>query len=81
VTTTRRFELIRTNADTYNNRGLAYGQQGNFNKEISDYNEAIRLDPSHAAAYNNRGVAYLHIGSHAKAKADFATAKRLKAGQ
>jgi tetratricopeptide (TPR) repeat protein len=68
-------------ARAYDNRGSAYDDQLKFDKAISDYNEAIRLDPSDAAAYDNRGVAYSRAGDYNKADADFATAKRLRAGQ
>ena len=29
----------------YNNRGLAYGNKGDYDRAIADFNEAIRLDP------------------------------------
>ena len=35
--------------------GLAYHDQRDFEKAISDYTEAIRLDPNYAMAYDNRG--------------------------
>ena len=62
-------------------RGNAYLGQGKFDKAISDYNEAIRLDPNHVRTYYNRGNAYVRTGERDKADADFATAKRLKTGQ
>jgi tetratricopeptide (TPR) repeat protein len=68
-------------AAAYNNRGFAYADQRKFDKAISDYNEAIRLNPNLAIAYNNRGIAYRRVGDHNKAHSDFATAKRLRAGQ
>jgi tetratricopeptide (TPR) repeat protein len=39
-------------------RGNAYLGQGKFDKAISDYNDAIRLNPNNAAAYYGRGNAY-----------------------
>ena len=59
-------------------RGTAYAQQRRYAKAISDFTEAIRLDPNSASAYYNRGVA---CAKTRKANADFATANRLKAGQ
>ena len=52
-----------------------------YDKAISDYTEAIRLNPNDALAYNNRGAAYRRRGNLAKAKADFLMANRLKTGQ
>jgi Flp pilus assembly protein TadD len=54
---------------------------GNFEKAISDYNEAIRLDPKSALAYVGRGNAYTKKGNLNAANSDYATAKRLKAAQ
>jgi tetratricopeptide (TPR) repeat protein len=41
----------------YNNRGIAYRAKGDLDRAISDYSEAIRLDPSYDIAYFNRGRA------------------------
>ena len=54
---------------------------GNYDKAITDYTEAIRLEPNYVAAYVGRGNIYLRTGNRAEANADFATAKRLEAGQ
>ena len=43
---------------TYNNRGLAYAEQGDYQQAISDYNLAIQINPQYAKAYGNRGNAY-----------------------
>ena len=73
-------EAIRLNpenAKTYNNRGLAYGNLGQYERAIQDFDEAIRLDPQDAIAYNNRGVAYQNLGKQELADRDFAKAKEL----
>ena len=44
---------------------------------ISDFNDAIRLDPKYALAYNNRGFAWSVKKDHDKAIADFDEAIRL----
>jgi tetratricopeptide (TPR) repeat protein len=38
----------------YYNRGNAYDDKGDVDRAITDYTEAIRLDPKFALAYNNR---------------------------
>ena len=43
----------------YYNRGVAYGDLGQYQKEIDDYTRAIELDPQHANAYFNRGITYI----------------------
>ena len=42
-------------AIAYNNRGNAYKANGDLDRAIADYNQAIALDPKYALAYNNRG--------------------------
>jgi len=43
----------------YNNRGLAYGQIGNINQAILDFNKAIELKPNSATYRYNLANAYL----------------------
>jgi hypothetical protein len=69
------------NADGFFSRGLAYydravdyAANGETDKAIRDYTEAIRLDPDF---YFNRGIAYAEKGEHDKAEADFTKAKEL----
>jgi tetratricopeptide (TPR) repeat protein len=50
-------------ADAYYARGVAYHKQGEFDKAISDYSDAIRLDRNNADAYYARGTAYHSKGS------------------
>ena len=58
-------------AGTYNNRGVAYADKGEYDRAIQDYDEALRLDPSQAVAYNNRGNAYIDKGDFDRAIADY----------
>ena len=64
-------------APAYNNRGIAYRQQGEFEKAIADLTKAIELDPVVAAPYNNRGFAFEKLGNKENAEADYAKAKEL----
>jgi tetratricopeptide (TPR) repeat protein len=61
----------------YNNRGWDLYQRGLLDEAISNYSEAIRLDPKNADAYYNRALAYQREGKSAQASEDFATAKQL----
>ena len=58
-------------APAYNNRGIAYSEQGEFEKAIADLTKAIELDPTDAPAYKNRGDAYWQEGELDKATADY----------
>ena len=59
-------------AGAYNNRGIAYSDKGDYDRAISDYNEAIRIGFGNdktklAVAYNNRGCIYERKGDYDKA--------------
>ncbi len=64
----------------YYNRGVAYGNLGEYRRAIEDYDEALRLDPDYAVAYNNRGSAYSNLGEYRRAIGDFARALWLDPG-
>ena len=61
----------------YNNRAYAYLRQDDLKGAISDYNEALRLDPKYAMAAFFRGAAYEKQGDQDRAVADYAYAIRL----
>jgi len=58
-------------AGAYSNRGLAYAKLGEHDREIEDYNKAIKLNKDYAKAYYNRGIAYAKLGKYDKAIEDF----------
>jgi tetratricopeptide (TPR) repeat protein len=70
--------LSTTNlAITFNNRGNAYAHNGNHDRAIRDYDEAIRLNPGYAAAFYDRGLAYRLKGAYDRAIQDYDEAIRL----
>jgi len=62
--------LLETSID-YFNRGKAYADKSQYDRAISDFNEAIEIDPMYAEAYNNRAIAYIAKGQFDQAFSDF----------
>ncbi len=57
--------------DTYNNRGLAKKNTGDYAGAIKDFTSAIKKRHLFADAYNNRGLAKIEIKDYEGAIADF----------
>jgi tetratricopeptide (TPR) repeat protein len=55
----------------YNNRGIAFGEKGQYDQAISDFNQAIEMNPRYDRAYNNRGIVYRLKGQYNWAISDF----------
>ena len=66
-----------TSAEAYVNRGDKSYNQGDYQAAISDYDEAIRLDPKYTRAYYNRGVAKNELGDSEAAISDYDEAIRI----
>ncbi len=62
----------------YNNRGLAFLTDGQFDRAIEDCSRAIALDPGYYLAYYNRGKAYAGKKQFDRALNDYARAVELK---
>ncbi len=71
---------FRKSSDTYVGRGIAYCRRGHLQGTVSDFNEALRLNPRNAKAYHNRGVVQIMRGYPELAVADFTEAIRLVPG-
>ena len=52
-------------------QGVVFLKQGQNDRAIADFNEAVERDPNFAKAYCNRGVAYAQKGQFDQALADF----------
>ena len=61
----------------HNKAGVEHFEQGRVQEAITEYSEAIRLDPEYAAAYYNRGQAYFTLGQAQLAIQDYDEAIRL----
>ena len=64
-------------AKTYFMWGNTKYDLGDYKGAITDYTQAIRLNPDDADAYNNRGLAKSDLGQHFAAIADYDIAIRL----
>ena len=62
----------------YNNRGIDYGEKGEYDLAIKDFTKAIELNPEFAEAYNNLGNVYDDKGDFDKAIVNFNTAIKFK---
>ncbi len=65
-------------ARAHSDLGAAYLQQGKYEIALSEFNEAIQIDPSFALAYNGLGLVYAALGEDAKADASYKKAIQLQ---
>jgi len=57
--------------------GVTFVMQGNYAEAVQAFDEAIRLDPEHAAAWNNKGLALKLLGRTTEANEAYAKAEKL----
>jgi tetratricopeptide (TPR) repeat protein len=65
-------------ASSCNARGEAALAEGAYDRAISIFSDALRLDADHAAAYRNRAHAYLWKSKYDQAIADYTEALRIE---
>ena len=58
-------------AAIYDNRAIELRQQGEFDRAIADYSEAITLDAALTGAYTGRGLAYEGKSEVDRARSDY----------
>lgn len=54
------------NVVAYNNRGINYFEQNQYERAMQDFNKAIQFNSNHSNAHNNRGIAYMLAGNEKK---------------
>ncbi len=62
-------------------QGILHFEDGEADRAVEFFTEAIRLDPESAKAYRLRGHVYSKIGKWALAERDIAKARRAEARQ
>ena len=58
-------------AVAFNSRGIAFAMKGKQDQAITDFNQAIQLEPDYAGAFSNRANAYAAKGEFDQAMADY----------
>lgn len=65
-------------ANALNLRGAAYGQMGDYEKAIADFNAAIAINPQFVQAYSNRALIWAKAKRNDRAFADYNEAIKIK---
>ncbi len=61
----------------YFNSGQSWAEKKEYDQAVTDYDQAIRIDPKNAAAFSHRGTAWLNMTENDKAIKDIDEAIRL----
>jgi tetratricopeptide (TPR) repeat protein len=70
-------DVIRKNpsdANALNMRGSAFGQAGEYQRALDDFNAALRLSPNYHQVYANRALIYVKMKRADQALADYSKA-------
>ena len=63
----RALELDPNYGTAYNNRGMIYFDQKDYQRAIADFNRAVELGSDLTSAFNNLGLCYYQLGDYDKA--------------
>ena len=74
----RQIQLNPTHPVGYNNRGVAYGGTGDYDRAIQDFDQVIRLKSTDISVFNNRGISKFCLAHYEDAQRDFTEAMRLR---
>ena len=58
--------------------GVEFQRERHFEEAITEFNEAIRLDPRYVISYVNRGNVYVELEQYERAISDFSDAIRIQ---
>ena len=74
------FSIIQNSkfADSFNNRGIAYAENSNFDQAIKDYDQSIKLKENNFDAFLNKGIALKNIFRFKEAINHFNISLRLR---
>ncbi|WP_372364628.1 tetratricopeptide repeat protein [Candidatus Uabimicrobium sp. HlEnr_7] len=73
----RQIQRNPSDIEAYNNRGLLYSENKEYQKALEDFNRALTINSNYSDCYNNRGLLFLEQGKYSKALADFNKALQL----
>ena len=69
---------VTARARAHTDLGAAYLQQGKYEIALSEFTEAIQIDPNYASAYNGMGLVQAALGEDVKADANYRKAIELQ---
>jgi tetratricopeptide (TPR) repeat protein len=64
-------KYLETGAEKLLNQGIALLKEGQYDRAIAIFDEALEINPRYALAYNFRGIAYDEKGQYDKAISDY----------
>ncbi|MGE3649680.1 MAG: tetratricopeptide repeat protein [Reyranellaceae bacterium] len=64
-------------ADAFDARGTAFAARGTLARAIADFDQAMRLNPSHPTAFVHRGTVYFRQGVYHQSMQDARSALRI----
>jgi len=69
--------VLSNDAKFYRERGIVSYRNGDFHRAVTEFDQAIRLDPNDVQSYNIRGNAWDYVGAFDRALADYDEAIRI----